>query len=53
MVQQLRTLTPFPGVLSSNPSNHMMAHNHPEWDSMPSSGMSEDSYHVLTYIKNK
>jgi hypothetical protein len=26
--QQLRTLTALPKVLSSNPSNHMVAHNH-------------------------
>jgi DNA repair protein RadC len=35
-------------VLSSNPSNHMVAHNHPQWDLMPSSGVPEDSYSVLT-----
>ena len=29
MAQQLRALTAFPKVLSSNPSNHMVAHNHP------------------------
>jgi hypothetical protein len=29
MVQQLRALTAFLGVRSSNPSNHMVAHNHP------------------------
>jgi hypothetical protein len=28
MAQQLRTLTAHPKVLSSNPSNHMVAHNH-------------------------
>jgi hypothetical protein len=28
MAQQLRTLTVLPKVLSSNPSNHMVAHNH-------------------------
>jgi hypothetical protein len=28
MAQQLRALTVLPKVLSSNPSNHMMAHNH-------------------------
>jgi hypothetical protein len=33
---------------SSNPSNHMAAHNHPSRDQTPSSGVSEDSYTVLT-----
>jgi hypothetical protein len=28
MAQQLRTLTALPKVLSSIPSNHMVAHNH-------------------------
>jgi hypothetical protein len=28
MVQRLRALAALPEVLSSNPSNHMMAHNH-------------------------
>jgi hypothetical protein len=46
MAQQLRALTAFPEVLSSIPSNHMVAHNHLLWDPMPS-GVSEDSYSVL------
>jgi hypothetical protein len=29
MAQWLRALTVLPKVLSSNPSNHMVAHNHP------------------------
>jgi hypothetical protein len=29
MAQRLRALTVLLKVLSSNPSNHMMAHNHP------------------------
>jgi hypothetical protein len=29
MVQWLRALTALPEVLSSIPSNHMVAHNHP------------------------
>jgi hypothetical protein len=29
----------------------MVAHNHLWWDLMPSSGVSEDSYSVLTYNK--
>jgi hypothetical protein len=52
MAQQLRALTPLPEVLSSNPSNDMVAHNHLKWDLMPFSGVSEDSYNVITYIKS-
>jgi hypothetical protein len=52
MAQRLRALTALPKVLSSIPSNHIVAHNHLEWDPMPSSGVSEDSYGVLTYINN-
>jgi hypothetical protein len=51
MAQQLRALTALPEVQSSNPNNHMVAHNHLYTDLMPSSGMSEDSNSVLTYIK--
>jgi hypothetical protein len=51
MAQRLRVLTALPKVLSSNPSNHMVAHNHPEQNLMLSSGVSEDSYSVLTYYK--
>jgi hypothetical protein len=29
IAQQVRALTALPKVLSSNPSNHMVAHNHP------------------------
>jgi hypothetical protein len=29
MAQQVRALTALPKVLSSNPSNHMVTHNHP------------------------
>jgi hypothetical protein len=29
MAQWLRALTALPKVLSSNPSNHMVTHNHP------------------------
>jgi hypothetical protein len=47
MAQWLRPLTALPEVLSSIPSNHMMAHNHQQWDFMASSGVSEDSYSVL------
>jgi hypothetical protein len=50
MAQQLRALA-LPEVLSSIPSNHMVAHNCLQWDPMPFSGMSEENYNVLTYIK--
>ena len=30
MAQWVRALTALPEVLSSNPSNHMVAHNHPQ-----------------------
>jgi hypothetical protein len=33
------------------PNNYMVAHNHLQWDPMLSSGVSEDSDSVLTYIK--
>ena len=49
MAQRLRALTALQKVLSSNPSNHMVAHNLPSGDLMPSSGVSEDSYSVLRY----
>ena len=51
MAQWVREMTALPKVLSSNPSNHMVAHNHLHCDLMPSSGVSEDSYSVLTYNK--
>jgi hypothetical protein len=47
MAQQLRALAALPEVLSSIPSNHMVAHYQLEWDSMPSSAVSEDSDSVL------
>ena len=47
MAQRLRALTALPEVLSSIPSNHMVAHNHLQWDLMASSGVSEDSYSIL------
>jgi len=39
--QWLRALTVLPEILSSNPSNHMVAHNHLQWNLMPTSGVSE------------
>jgi hypothetical protein len=52
MAQQLRARTTLPEVLSSIPSNHMVAYNHLQWDLMPSSGVSEESDSVLIYIKS-
>jgi len=51
MAQRLRALTILPEVLSSIPSNYMVAHNHLSWDLMPSLGVSEDSDSVPTYMK--
>ena len=39
MAQRLRALAALPEVLSSIPSNHMVAHNHLYWDLVPSSGV--------------
>jgi hypothetical protein len=53
MAQELRALTALPEVLSSIPSNHMVAHNHiMYWDLMPFSGVSDDNDGVLIQ-KNK
>ena len=49
MAQWLSTLTALLKVLSSNPNNHMVAHNLVLWDLMPSSGASEGSNSVLIY----
>ena len=51
MAQWLKALIALPEVLSLIPRNHMVAHNHLEWDLMPYSGVSEDSNSVLIYIK--
>jgi hypothetical protein len=48
IAHRLRELTVLPEVLSSIPSNHMVAHNRLQWDPVPSSGVSEDSYSVFT-----
>ena len=53
MAQWLKALTALPEVLSLIPSNHMVAHNHLQWELMPSSGVSEDSYSVLINKINK
>jgi hypothetical protein len=47
MAQQLRALAALLKVLSSNPSNHMVTHNHLYQDLMLSSGVSEDSYSIF------
>jgi hypothetical protein len=49
--QWLRPLTALLEVLSSIPSNHVVAHNHLYRDLMPSSGMFEDIDSVFSYIK--
>jgi hypothetical protein len=46
VAQQLRALTALPEVLSSIPSNHMVAHNHLQRIWMPFAGVSEDSYQL-------
>jgi hypothetical protein len=51
MTQRLRALTVLPEVLSLIPSNHMVAQNHLQCDLTPSSGVSENNYSVLIYIK--
>jgi hypothetical protein len=45
--QWLRALTFLPEVLSSLPSNHMVAHNHLQYDLMLSSGVSEDKTTIV------
>lgn len=49
--QQLRALNALPEVLSSIPSNLMVPHNHLQWNPMSFSGLSEESYNELIYIK--
>jgi hypothetical protein len=51
MAQWLRALTALPEVLSSIPSNHMVAHNHLLWDPMPSSGTQVYMQIEHSYIK--
>ena len=51
MAQRFRALIALPEVLSFIPSNHRVAHNHLQWDLMPSSGVSDESNSVLTFIK--
>ena len=50
MAQWLRVLTALPEVMSSIPSIHMVAYNHPRWGLTPSSGVPEDSYSVFISI---
>jgi hypothetical protein len=49
MAQWLRALTALPEVLSSIPSNHMVAHNHLQWDAL--SGVFEDIDSIIIHIK--
>jgi hypothetical protein len=49
MAQQLSALTVFPEVMSSIPSNNMVAHNHLSWDLILSSGVSEDRDSILIH----
>jgi hypothetical protein len=49
MVQQLRTPTALPEVLSSIPSNHMLDHNHLSWDPIPSSRVCLKTAAVCSY----
>ena len=49
MAQQLRALADLPEVLSSIPSNHMVAHNHLEWDPMHSSSVCLKTATVYSY----
>jgi hypothetical protein len=51
MAQRLRALTVLPEVLSSIPSNHMVAHNHLLWDPIPSSGGLKPATVIFIYIK--
>jgi hypothetical protein len=46
MAQQLRALAVLPVVLGSISSVQMEAHNYPQWDPIPASGVNEiaDSY---------
>ena len=44
------TPTALSEVLSSIPRNHIMAHNHQEWDLMPSSGVSEDKINKISLV---
>ena len=43
MAQWLRALSALSEVMSSIPSNHVVAHNHLQWGLMPSSDVSEGS----------
>jgi hypothetical protein len=53
MAQWLRVLTALPEVVSSIPSNHMVACNHLQWGLMSSSGVSEESNGEYIKLKKK
>jgi hypothetical protein len=50
MAQWLRTLAALPKVLSSIADNHMVAHNHLQWDLMPCSRVHENSVCVCVCV---
>jgi hypothetical protein len=50
MAQQLRAVAASPEVLSSIPSNFMVAHNHLQWDPVPFSGVSDLFKDVFIYF---
>ena len=51
MAQWVGALTVLQEVLSSIPSNRMVAHNHLYWDLISSYGVSEESDSAHRYIK--
>jgi hypothetical protein len=51
VAQWLRALTVLLEVLNSDASSHMVTHNHLQWDPMPNSDVSGNSYSVLICIK--
>jgi hypothetical protein len=51
MAQRLGALTALPEVLSSIPSDHMVAHKHLQQGLMPSFGVPEESNGKLIYTK--
>jgi hypothetical protein len=49
MAQWLSALTALPEVICSNPSNHMVAHNHLLWDPIHSSSVCLKTAAVYSY----
>jgi hypothetical protein len=50
MARQSGALAALTEVLSSIPSNYMVAHNRLQWDSMPSSGVAENRHFVCVCV---